>query len=167
MQHMLVLHYVPASTCCSAHYVQQHSSRRECTTLICTNRCLYAAHRANTVIELNRFFTCSRPSCSPNARTYAKFITTSQNKDATESERVKGAAVARALREVIAPFFLRREKQDVLKQQDSSTANDASAPAADGEQVWLLNSAGRSNSVGWLSNSVDAIMIDDHLGTMP
>lgn len=48
MQHMLVLHYVPASTCCSVRYVQQHSTRRECTTLVCTNRCLYAVHRANT-----------------------------------------------------------------------------------------------------------------------
>lgn len=98
--------------------------------LVCTNHCLYAVRHASTcdADQLPSYLFLP-----PNARTYAKFITTSQNKDATESERVKGAAVARALREVIAPFFLRREKQDVLKQQDSSTANDASAPTADGE----------------------------------
>ena len=52
-------------------------------------------------------------------RSYAKLITAGQDRDATERERVKGAAVATELRRVIAPFFLRREKRDVLVQRGS------------------------------------------------
>jgi hypothetical protein len=51
--------------------------------------------------------------------TYAKLITAGQDRDASERERVRGAAVAAELRRIIAPFFLRREKRDVLRQQGS------------------------------------------------
>ena len=74
------------------------------------------------------------PVCTHPLRTYAKLITAGQDRDATERERVKGAAVATELRRLIAPFFLRREKRDVLVQRGSEPEQqqpeDASALTA-------------------------------------
>ena len=88
--------------------------------------------------------SCSLPSPSHPVpcRTYDKLITAGQGRDATERERAKGAAVATELRRVIAPFFLRREKRDVLRQQGSEDQQLQQEAAALGE-YWGVGEGGR------------------------
>lgn len=54
-------------------------------------------------------------------------ITLGQDKDATPRQREVGAAVAAELRRVIAPYFLRREKHQVLG--GGTSAGTSGAPA--------------------------------------
>lgn len=52
---------------------------------------------------------------------FEKRITAGNDKDATGRDRQIAAAKAAELRALIAPFFLRREKKDVLPQTDTYT----------------------------------------------
>jgi SNF2 family DNA or RNA helicase len=62
---------------------------------------------------------------------YEAHITAGQDKDASSREREVGAAVAAQLRRVIAPFFLRREKKDVLTAKRADGGDGGSAAATD------------------------------------
>ena len=60
---------------------------------------------------------------------YEKPITRGTDRAATERERQVGAATAKALRSRIAPYFLRREKREVLSMR-GPTADDEGAGEA-------------------------------------
>lgn len=48
------------------------------------------------------------------------------DKEANERERQTGAAIAAQLRKRMEPFFLRREKNEVLKDSDNKVIHDTS-----------------------------------------
>lgn len=51
---------------------------------------------------------------------YERPITAGSSKDVYERQRRMGAEAATKLRKIIAPYFLRREKKDVLPSSDRS-----------------------------------------------
>ncbi|XP_033628161.1 DNA excision repair protein ERCC-6-like isoform X1 [Asterias rubens] len=54
---------------------------------------------------------------------FANPITRAREKDATAGERCLGNQMAESLRELIAPYFLRRTKADVIKRRDTHIKN--------------------------------------------
>jgi hypothetical protein len=89
-------------------------------------------------------------------RVYEGPITRGQDKGASAREREVGAAVAAELRKVIGPFFLRREKAQVLGSNtnsgDASSAGGASGSSGSGstqqQEVGRSSSQGASTSSG-------------------
>ncbi|XP_033628279.1 DNA excision repair protein ERCC-6-like [Asterias rubens] len=63
---------------------------------------------------------------------FANPITRAREKDATEGERCLGTEMAKRLRELITPYFLRRTKEDVKKCRDTPIKN-AKVPKDQGE----------------------------------
>ncbi|XP_038058939.1 DNA excision repair protein ERCC-6-like [Patiria miniata] len=85
---------------------------------------------------------------------YANPITRAREKDATGGERCLGNQMAESLRELIAPYFLRRTKADVVKRREESSKNPQEEDEADkeNERVPEFPTLTRKNDfVIWLS----------------
>ncbi|GAX75462.1 hypothetical protein CEUSTIGMA_g2905.t1 [Chlamydomonas eustigma] len=97
----------------------------------------------NNLLEMHALFDYCCHGLLGNRKafsdTYAKLITAGQDRDASERERLKGAAVAAELRRVIAPFFLRREKRDVLRQQGSEEESAESGASSSSQTISRKN----------------------------
>ncbi|XP_022086433.1 DNA excision repair protein ERCC-6-like [Acanthaster planci] len=84
---------------------------------------------------------------------YANPITRAREKDATGGERCLGNQMAESLRELIAPYFLRRTKADVVKRREESSQNPQEEEEAEEEdRVPEFPTLTRKNDfVIWLS----------------
>ncbi|GBG83531.1 hypothetical protein CBR_g37246 [Chara braunii] len=86
---------------------------------------------------------------------YEKKITNGSHKEASQREKVIGNAAAKALRNRIAPFFLRREKKDVFpsraKSDDDTGATEASQSSETASTAGKESTLGRKNDlIVWL-----------------
>ncbi|GIL42937.1 hypothetical protein Vafri_760 [Volvox africanus] len=81
----------------------------------------------NNLMELHSLFDVTTTGLLGDARTFRKNyenpITKGLDKEATARERQTGAAIAAELRNRLEPFFLRREKKDVLTDNKSDRSS--------------------------------------------
>ncbi|KAK9817567.1 hypothetical protein WJX74_008330 [Apatococcus lobatus] len=116
----------------------------------------------NNLMEMHALFEIACPGLLGDARDFKdefeRFITAGTDKHATMRARQMGSARAAQLRARLAPFFLRRDKKDVLKparnEQDKATTGDSdkagpSRPPTCGRKsdfiVWLQLQADQRN----------------------
>ncbi|EFJ51955.1 hypothetical protein VOLCADRAFT_120362, partial [Volvox carteri f. nagariensis] len=82
----------------------------------------------NNLMEMHSLFDFTTTGLLGDAKTFKKNyerpITKGLDKEATARERQTGAAIAAELRQRVEPYFLRREKKDVLRNDSSSSSND-------------------------------------------
>ncbi|KAG2442553.1 hypothetical protein HXX76_002639 [Chlamydomonas incerta] len=133
----------------------------------------------NNLMEMHSLFDFTTEGLLGDARAfktnYERPITKGLDKEATARERQTGAAIAAALRSRLEPFFLRREKKDVLTgkrdgqeadgeggkaqgggAQDAgadagpSTSGSGAAAAADGGQARAQSLPRKNDLVVWL-----------------
>ncbi|GLC44458.1 hypothetical protein PLESTM_001599400 [Pleodorina starrii] len=97
----------------------------------------------NNLMEMHSLFDFSTPGLLSDAKTFKKNyerpITKGLDKEASARERQTGAAIAAELRQRVEPFFLRREKKEVL----TSSACSASGPSTSSGSA-----AGSASQVG-------------------
>lgn len=102
----------------------------------------------NNLMEMHTLFDLVCPGLLGNARYFKdhfeRRITAGTDKHATIGERERGAAAAAELRQLVAPYMLRREKKDVLPpnskkgtEQEGGMNSFISMPMKNDLVVWL------------------------------
>lgn len=86
----------------------------------------------NNLMEMHTLFDVVCPGLLGDSRYfkdhYERRITAGTDKHATVGERERGAAAAAALRQLVAPYMLRREKKDVLPPKKNSVKEQDALP---------------------------------------